>query len=218
MLRCSGRPGRGLRATALHTSPAAARQCDTASSRGWKTIWHHPFSTPVDGVVDDKKAGEAFGPVTVEEQLWTACAGALRTRVPEATWQSCFGVARPVALDGECLVLSVPSALARQRIEGRYLELLREALAEVAGAPYDVRLEVSPAVRPADGEDEDEEEAPVSLTAAGRGVAEPTVPATAEPEMRRDDMPLNPRYTFDAFVIGASNRFAHAAALSVAET
>ena len=166
--------------------------------------------------MDDKKAGEAFGPV--EEQLWTACAGALRTRVPEATWQSCFGVARPVALDGECLVLSVPSALARQRIEGRYLELLREALAEVAGAPYDVRLEVSPAVRPADGEDEDEEEAPVSLTAAGRGVAEPTVPATAEPEMRRDDMPLNPRYTFDAFVIGASNRFAHAAALSVAET
>ena len=83
--------------------------------------------------MDDKKAGEAFGPVTVEEQLWTACAGALRTRVPEAAWQNCFGVARPIALEGSCLVLSVPSVLARQRIEGRYLDVLRATLRSVVG-------------------------------------------------------------------------------------
>jgi chromosomal replication initiator protein len=157
--------------------------------------------------------------VTVEEQLWTACAGALRTRVPEATWQSCFGVARPLGLDGDCLVLSVPSALVRQRIEGRHLDLLREALSEVAGVPYDVRLEVIPGTR-ADDEEEGAE-GPPPLTAVGRAPAEPQPPAAVavEPgELRRDDMPLNPRYTFDAFVIGASNRFAHAAALSVAET
>jgi chromosomal replication initiator protein len=134
--------------------------------------------------------------------------GVLRTRVPEAAWQSCFGVARPVALEGSCLVLSVPSVLARQRIEARYLDVLRATLEEVGGASYDVRLEVSPDARPADEVVDEVDVEP-----------EPVVTPAAPPEERRpDDLPVNPRYTFEAFVIGASNRFAHAAALSVAET
>jgi chromosomal replication initiator protein len=154
--------------------------------------------------------------VVSEERLWNSCVGVLRTRVPEAAWQSCFGVARPLALEGSCLVLSVPSVLARQRIEARYLDVLRATLEEVGGASYDVRLEVNPEARAeddpaADAEDDldDEEFVPVP-------VAQPA--SAPAPERRADDLPVNPRYTFEAFVIGASNRFAHAAALSVAET
>jgi chromosomal replication initiator protein len=161
-------------------------------------------------------AREAFTLVVSEERLWNSCVGVLRTRVPEAAWQSCFGVARPLALEGSTLVLSVPSILARQRIEARYLDVLRATLEEVGGASYDVRLEVSPDARPevAAGEldeldelDFEPEPEPV--------VARPPVP---DVDRRPDDLPVNPRYTFEAFVIGASNRFAHAAALSVAET
>ncbi|HEV3351526.1 MAG TPA: chromosomal replication initiator protein DnaA [Acidimicrobiales bacterium] len=151
-----------------------------------------------------------------EERLWNSCVGVLRTRVPEAAWQSCFGVARPLALEGSCLVLSVPSVLARQRIEARYLDVLRATLEEVGGASYDVRLEVNPEARAegdpaADAEDDldDEEFVPVPV---------PQPASAPAAERRADDLPVNPRYTFEAFVIGASNRFAHAAALSVAET
>src|SRR3954471_7855907 len=100
--------------------------------------------------------GEAFTLVVSEERLWNSCVGVLRTRVPEAAWQNCFGVARPVALEGSCLVLSVPSVLARQRIEARYLDVLRAPLEEVGGASYDVRLEVNPEAREAEVDDLDD--------------------------------------------------------------
>ncbi|MBV8985674.1 MAG: chromosomal replication initiator protein DnaA, partial [Acidimicrobiia bacterium] len=161
-------------------------------------------------------AGEAFALVVSEERLWNSCVGVLRTRVPEAAWQNCFGVARPVALEGTCLVLSVPSVLARQRIEGRYLDVLRATLAEVGGASYDVRLEVNPEAR-ADVEFDDVDVEFDDVEDKFAPVASPPAPVV-DVDRRADDLPVNPRYTFEAFVIGASNRFAHAAALSVAET
>ena len=161
-------------------------------------------------------AGEAFALVVSEERLWNSCVGVLRTRVPEAAWQNCFGVARPVALEGTCLVLSVPSVLARQRIEGRYLDVLRATLAEVGGASYDVRLEVNPEAR-ADVEFDDLDVEFDDVEDKFAPVASPPAPVV-DVDRRADDLPVNPRYTFEAFVIGASNRFAHAAALSVAET
>jgi len=157
--------------------------------------------------------------VVSEERLWNSCVGVLRTRVPEAAWQSCFGVARPVALEGSCLVLSVPSVLARQRIEARYLDVLRATLEEVGGASYDVQLVVSPDARPEVGDEGDlevEETLAVDTDVEPPPAAAPAAGAGAD--RRPDDLPVNPRYTFEAFVIGASNRFAHAAALSVAET
>ncbi|MBV8295904.1 MAG: chromosomal replication initiator protein DnaA [Acidimicrobiia bacterium] len=165
-----------------------------------------------------KSAGEAFTLVVSEERLWSSCVGVLRTRVPEAAWQNCFGLARPVALEGTCLVLSVPSVLARQRIEARYLDVLRATLAEVGGASYDVRLEVSPEAR-ADAGTGTAADTDLEEDELGAIPAAPQSPAAnTSAERRADELPVNPRYTFEAFVIGASNRFAHAAALSVAET
>jgi chromosomal replication initiator protein len=141
------------------------------------------------------------------EELWTSCASSLRRQVPETVWRTLFDGAEALEGDDGALVLAVPSAIAKERIEGRYMPLVRNALAEHIGAEIPVRLDVrasTPLHR---------EEPAFSLDPRP---AEPK-PAPEQP-LRPHDTPLNPRYTFDAFVIGASNRFAHAAARSVAET
>src|SRR5438874_7345415 len=122
MVRCSSlrRAASGAR---LSNFPEPTNTQD--SRRRWRGGRRHRFSTSVDGAVDGKAVGEAFRLVGAEERLWSACVDALRTRVPEAAWQSCFAVARPQSLAGNCLVLTVPSVLVRQRIEARYLEILR---------------------------------------------------------------------------------------------
>ena len=164
--------------------------------------------------MDSGPRGEAFEQVDDAEILWTACAEMLREQVSEAVWLTSFNGARAVRLDQEMLVLGVPSSVVRERIEGRYLTLVKSALADAGGSGLELVIEVH-----TDGATVDPE------TTAGfaddihriapRPVDEPVDPAM---ETRAGSLPVNPRYTFEAFVTGTSNRFAHAAALSVAET
>jgi chromosomal replication initiator protein len=135
------------------------------------------------------------------QRLWDECAGILRSQVSEPVWLTQFEEAHAVALDGGRLTVSVPSFLAKERIEGRYLPLVRDALDEIGAGAVELVLEV------ADNEPEPEPE---------WTMAAPTVPSREGTGPTFSD--TNPRYTFDTFVIGASNRFAHAAALAVAET
>ena len=137
--------------------------------------------------------------VNEAQRLWDECAGILQAQVSEPVWLTSFEAARPTRLEGNVLTLAVPSFLAKERIEGRYLSLVRGALTEVGAADVELALEIAP------------NEPEPQWTVA---------PPTAVPRRQRDGEvhDINPRYTFDTFVIGPSNRFAHAAALAVAET
>jgi chromosomal replication initiator protein len=137
--------------------------------------------------------------VNEAQRLWDECAGILQAQVSEPVWLTSFEAARPTRLEGGVLTLAVPSFLAKERIEGRYLSLVRGALTEVGAADIELSLEIAPT----------EPEPQWTVTPA------PTaVPAGGDAAV----YDINPRYTFDTFVIGPSNRFAHAAALAVAET
>jgi chromosomal replication initiator protein len=172
----------------------------------------------VDQLVDERAVGEAELLVTNAERLWILCSQALRTQVSEATWRAWFEGVTPLEADDRTLVLAVPSSLAKERIEARYLPLVRDLLTDAAGLDLEVRLEIRATEREDTGgllsQHGWEQESAAMQSAASQRAAPPPPP----PPPGREDTPLNPRYTFEAFVIGASNRFAHAAALSVAET
>ena len=164
-------------------------------------------------------------------ELWARCAGQMRGQVTDATWRPWFAAIEAVTFDGSTLVLSVPSSVVRDRLEERYIGLLEGSAGDAAGHPVhvEVRLRTSPASPAETHPEPDRHDGPG--WPAPQPVASPAAPARAGVyrsgsgtgangygRETHDLPPLNPRYTFDGFVIGASNRFAHAAAQRVAET
>ena len=154
--------------------------------------------------------------VNEAQALWTTCTGVLKDKVSLAAWQSTFAEVEALGLENDRLVLSVPSPWVRERLAGMFADLIRDALAGLGSALVDVTVQV----RPAPSAVGPTVEAPAALPLGDFGDSEPdgsaepaVVLALAPPPRSLDD-----RYTFEAFVTGTSNRFAHAAALAVAET
>jgi chromosomal replication initiator protein len=148
----------------------------------------------LDGSPRNGDQGVARGSVEQSIELstapaWPEVAARLRAALNEATYRTWFGEARATE-EGDALVLAVPNNFTREWIESHFLDLIRAASRDVSGRDRTVRLVVD------DSLGASSEERPARDPAAG----------------------LNPKYTFDLFVIGSSNRFAHAAALAVAET
>ena len=132
---------------------------------------------------------------------WDQIAARLREMLNAGIYSTWFGQVQPLEQDDDRLVVGVPNAFTKDWIEGHFGSLL-DAAASEQEMVVELRVAVSEAMAARVAEPEPEEDAPADdpdgldiATRAG----------------------INPRYTFDVFVIGASNRFAHAAALAVAE-
>jgi chromosomal replication initiator protein len=132
------------------------------------------------------------------ESLWNEVAGRLKGALNETTYRTWFAEAEGAELSDDAFVLGVPNDFTREWIEGHFLGLIGAAVRDVTGQERRVALSVTERT-PAD--------APIPLEAPKRHGA---VGSSM-------DSGMNPKYTFDLFVIGSSNRFAHAAALAVAE-
>ncbi|MFN8017363.1 MAG: chromosomal replication initiator protein DnaA [Acidimicrobiales bacterium] len=140
--------------------------------------------------------------------LWTSCQDSLRTQVSDAVWRSTFQDIAELGVDDGALRLAVPNAMVKDRVEGRYLSLVEDIVRDVSGQDLHIVLEVRPeageSVTVADPLVERVGERPEVVEAPTQGPAGGI--ADAPPVTR----------TFDDFVRGPSNQFAHAAALSVA--
>ena len=146
--------------------------------------------------------------------LWGTCCDLLRDQVTDGVWKSTFQGIQPVAVDGDRLVLAVPSGVVADRIHGTYRSLVADALVEAHGEPVELVVEVHPgdpapavAEAPALALDEVDEPPPLPAAPAPANGAGAALPGT-----------VDALYTFEDFVIGQSNRFSFAAAQAVAET
>ncbi len=145
------------------------------------------------------------------DDLWTRSLGELQESLTSAALRAWLDDTRPVGFSQDTVVLAAPHSFAREQLDVRYGAALRGALTRAAGRALNVVITVRPEpVAPPDG---------VPTTAAPP-TAEERRAWAPEPFARGGGdraTPLNENYTFDRFVIGASNRFAHAAAFAVAE-
>jgi chromosomal replication initiator protein len=146
---------------------------------------------------------------TRADDLWSAISTRLRDTLTETTYDTWFGQASPRSYNGEQLVVEVPNDFTREWIEGHFLDLVLRAAGESAPTGAVVRFTVGERVAP--------RQAPTRRAEPPPARIEPQTPKDALEQRETSDVELNPKYTFDLFVIGSSNRFAHAAALAVAE-
>ena len=138
--------------------------------------------------------------------------------------------AKPLTVHESTMMVAVPNDFTRERIETKMRGALEEALSDYYRRSMHLALTIEPDLeldlRAPDHDDEGtgearrEESAPRFVPRKGAPsllLSESAGPSSSAPDPNGSEQRLNPRYTFDNFVIGASNRFAHAAAVAVAE-
>ncbi len=160
------------------------------------------------------------------ERLWILCSEALREQVSDSIWQAYLSGITPLSIDAEQLVLGVPNTLIRDRVESRFLGLIQDTVVGTVGTSLAVRLEVvAPIAHDPTTDDESDfdsgrSNAPAGGSRFGETEGSQSTPNSGRAGSRQNryETPLlDSRYTFETFVIASSNRFAHAAAQSVAE-
>ncbi|MDK2856682.1 MAG: chromosomal replication initiator protein [Bacillota bacterium] len=129
------------------------------------------------------------------QEVWRRALAVMEQELGRTSFDNWLRPTHAVAIVGTNLLVSVPNAYAREWLETSYASLVQRALRQIGAGHLRVHYLIP-------GDEEPSIEPPKAPS-----------PRPAQPERPL----LNPKYVFDTFVVGNSNRFAHAAALAVAE-
>jgi len=146
---------------------------------------------------------------TNEEYLWQSCLGELESRFSKPIFEMWIKPMRVDHLATDEVTLTVQNAFAKDWAENRLKSTIIATLTHIIGSPIAVRFVIDEAVPLAD------EVRPLESGPPLLGQPSHSASASLPEDFRHTG--LNDRYTFEQFVVGATNRFAHAAAQAVAE-
>ncbi|GMB09758.1 chromosomal replication initiator protein DnaA [Thermolongibacillus altinsuensis] len=133
--------------------------------------------------------------------LWSKALGEIEKKISKPSFDTWLKSTKAHSLKGDTLIITVPNEFTKDWLESRYTTLIEQTLYDITGEELKIKFtipqnqiteefDVKPAIKTKKSDD-DQTDFPQSM--------------------------LNPKYTFDTFVIGSGNRFAHAASLAVAE-
>ncbi|MGZ7444712.1 chromosomal replication initiator protein DnaA [Paenibacillus sp. TH7-28] len=131
-------------------------------------------------------------------EIWQQILAIINTKLSKPSFDTWFKATKIVSMTDKAIVISAPTTFAVEWLESRYTKLVATTIFEFTDKQLDVSFVI-------------EESAPAEQTQVYK---EPPAPVPSEESVSNM---LNPKYTFDTFVIGSGNRFAHAASLAVAE-
>ena len=133
------------------------------------------------------------------DKIWTQTTDQIRTLLNTETYNLWFSSVQPVSLNQSSITLEVPNEFSEVWLKDNYLELLQDALATASGRKLNIKFTIADGAAPAPAK-------------AARGKK-----SAAAKKVSDGDLVFNPRNTFDTFVVGNNNSFAHAAAMAVAQ-
>jgi chromosomal replication initiator protein len=141
-------------------------------------------------------------------QAWQAALGQLQMQMPQSSYETWVKETGVIDYNEEIFTIGVKNGYARDWLESRLSSTVSQLLSGIMGSPQAIRFVVvnqqdSPLIV-----DEEEEE-------LHKGDTSPLTLPVAEP---KPTFSINGRYTFQNFVVGPSNRLAHAACLAVSES
>ena len=138
------------------------------------------------------------------QQIWNQVLERLEKQLSRPTFETWIKTATALHLHNNCLTICTPNPFILNHLQKHYFQIVSDTVAEIVGHSLDIRFTVAQGDNTAwIGADN-----PVNDS-----IREPN---NASPILKPTE--LNPKYTFYRFVVGPTNRMAHAAALAVAES
>ena len=151
------------------------------------------------------------------DELWQKTLSLLEQEMIRPSFETWIKVLQPISHTNGTFTLGTTRQIVKEWVETRYLPLIRKSIEALLDQPVIVLLELIPS-------DSISTPSPTETLISKTRNEAPAVDIKPSPVLKNhyrsleeNISPLNPKYTFDSFVIGNSNRFAHAAALAVAE-
>ncbi|WP_219619935.1 chromosomal replication initiator protein DnaA [Bacillus sp. V33-4] len=133
--------------------------------------------------------------------LWNNALANIEKKISKPSFDTWLKSTKAHSLQGDTLTITAPNEFARDWLEERYSQLISGILYEITGEELGVKFIIP------QNQNDAEIDSPLPQRRTLKDEDPPELPQNM----------LNPKYTFDTFVIGSGNRFAHAASLAVAE-